>query len=126
MNYPDHLVYAKSHEWAEIDENGIATVGITDFAQHELGDLVFVNLPMAGDEVEAGKPFGDVESVKAVSDVFSPVSGIVLEINEELLDQPQLINEAPYEAWFMKVENAEAGSDLMDYAAYEKMISEED
>lgn len=126
MNYPDHLLYAKSHEWAEIDENGIATVGITDFAQHELGDLVFVNLPMAGDEVEAGKPFGDVESVKAVSDVFSPVSGIVLEINEELLDQPQLINEAPYEAWFMKVENAEAGSDLMDYAAYEKMISEEE
>ena len=124
MNYPENLLYAKSHEWAKIDENGVAAVGITDYAQHELGDLVFVNLPMVGDEVEAGRPFGDVESVKAVSDVFCPVSGVVAEVNEELLDQPQLINETPYDAWFIKVENAQAGPDLMDKAAYEKMIAE--
>lgn len=98
------LKYTKSHEWVKENEDGTVTVGLTDYAQQELGDLVFVNLPEVGDAVTAGEAFGDVESVKAVSDVFSPVSGDVAEINEELLDAPQMINETPYDAWMIKVE----------------------
>ena len=89
----EQLKYTKSHEWVLENEDGTVTVGLTDYAQQELGDLVFVNLPGTGDEVAAGEAFGDVESVKAVSDVFSPVSGTVAEVNEELLDAPQLIND---------------------------------
>ncbi|MCD8223988.1 MAG: glycine cleavage system protein GcvH [Clostridiales bacterium] len=118
MNFPEELRYAKSHEWVKIEE-GNAIIGLTDYAQSELGDLVFVNLPEVGDELTAGEAFGDVESVKAVSDVYSPVSGTVAEINEELLDHPERINEAPYEAWFVKVENVTAEEELFDAAAYE-------
>ncbi|MCC8061531.1 MAG: glycine cleavage system protein GcvH [Clostridiales bacterium] len=118
MNFPEKLRYAKSHEWVKIEE-GNAIIGLTDYAQSELGDLVFVNLPEVGDELTAGEAFGDVESVKAVSDVYSPVSGTVAEINEELLDHPERINEAPYEAWFVKVENVTAEEELLDAAAYE-------
>ena len=100
------------------------TVGLTDYAQQELGDLVFVNLPMAGDAVTAGEAFGDVESVKAVSDVFSPVSGEVAEINEELLDAPQLINETPYDAWFIKVENVGDTEELLSAAEYEVFLAQ--
>ena len=94
----EHLNYqfSRSHEWVK-EEDGLTWVGISDFAQNALGDVVFINLPEVGDEVTAGDPFGDVESVKAVSDLVSPVTGTVAEINEELLDSPELLNSAPYE-----------------------------
>lgn len=128
MIIPEDLRYSKSHEWVKI-EDGVATVGLTDYAQKELGDLVFVNLPETGDDVTAGETFSDVESVKAVSDVYSPVTGTVAEVNEELLDNPALINEAPYEAWFIKVEGISEEEDLMDadtYAAFCKEESEKE
>lgn len=117
------MLFAKSHEWAKLEENGTATVGISDYAQKELGDLVFVNLPQVGDEVISGEVFADVESVKAVSDVYSPISGTVVEVNEELLDNPALINEAAYDAWFVRLENITCGDDLMDDAAYDQYIN---
>ena len=124
MNFPKELRYSKSHEWVRI-EDGIATIGLTDYAQHELGDLVFVNLPEEGDELTAGEALGDVESVKAVSDVYSPVSGTVLQINEELIDHPELINEAPYDAWFVKVGSLTEKEELLDAADYEAFCEEE-
>lgn len=123
MNAPENLLYSDTHEWAELDGD-TATVGLTDYAQGELGDLVFVNLPEVGDDVTAGEAFGDVESVKAVSDVISPVSGTVSEINEELLDNPGLINEKPYDAWLIRVEGASAADGLMDAAAYAASIED--
>ena len=101
MNYPKELSYSKTHEWIR-NEDGIYVVGITDYAQHALGDVVFVNLPQEGDEVAAGESFGDVESVKAVSDVMSPVTGTICAVNEELADAPELLNNDPYEAWITK------------------------
>ncbi|MDD3334390.1 MAG: glycine cleavage system protein GcvH [Eubacteriales bacterium] len=118
MNCPENLKYTKSHEFVETLENGNVRIGITDYAQNELGDLVFVNLPQAGDEVTAGEAFGDMESVKAVADVLSPVTGTVCAINEELLDAPQKINENAYEAWMIEVESPELEDGLMDAAAY--------
>ena len=103
MNFPENLKYTKDHEWLKYTDSGTALVGITDYAQSQLGSLVFVNLPETGDSVTAGERFCDVESVKAVSDVFSPVTGIVKAINETLFDAPESINEQPYEAWFVEV-----------------------
>lgn len=117
------LLYSKSHEWVNMIDDTTATVGLTDYAQSELGELVFVNLPEEGDDVEAGTPFADVESVKAVSDVYSPVTGTVAEINEELLDAPGNINEEPYEAWMIRVENISDKEELMDEAAYREYVS---
>ena len=114
---PD-LKYSKSHEWVRMDGD-VAVIGISDFAQDALGDLVFVNLPQVGDDVTAGEAFGDVESVKAVSDLMSPVTGTVCEINEELLDAPEALNNDPYGAWIIKVENITDTEDLLDPAAYE-------
>ena len=114
---PAELKYTATDEWVTI-EDGIYTVGLTDFAQDALGDLVFVNLPEPGDEVTAGEAFADVESVKAVSDVFSPVTGEVTEINEALLDAPELINEDPYGAWLVRVGNVTETEELLDAAAY--------
>ena len=102
MEVREGLLYSKSHEWVK-EEGDVAVIGLTDFAQSELGDLVFVNLPEEEDEVTVGEAFSDVESVKAVSDVYSPVSGVVCEVNVDLLDAPERINEAPYDAWFVKV-----------------------
>ena len=124
MNYPVDLKYSKSHEWVKF-EDGIAIVGISDFAQDALGDVVFVNLPAVGDEVVAGESFGDVESVKAVSDLISPVSGVVCAINEELDDSPENLNEDPYGAWIIKVENITDEEELLDAAAYEAHCAEE-
>lgn len=124
MNIPNELQYTKSHEWLQIAD-GVAVIGLTDFAQDALGDIVFVNLPQPGDPVSAGEALGDVESVKAVSDVISPVSGVVLEINEELLDNPALVNENPYEAWLVKVEQITGEEELLDAAAYEAHCAEE-
>lgn len=123
MNDPKKLRYAKSHEWLNVEE-GVAVVGLSDYAQGELGDLVFVNLPEVGDDVTAGEPFADVESVKAVSDIYSPVTGVVLEINEELLDSPEKINSDPYGAWFIKVGSLEEEVKLMDDSEYESYIKE--
>ena len=114
---PD-LKYSKSHEWVRMDGD-VAVIGISDFAQDALGDLVFGNLPQVGDDVTAGEAFGDVESVKAVSDLMSPVTGTVCEINEELLDAPENLNNDPYGAWIIKVENITDTEDLLDPAAYE-------
>lgn len=124
MNIPKELQYTKSHEWLLV-EDGVATVGLTDFAQDALGDIVFVNLPQPGDQVSAGDALGDVESVKAVSDVLSPVSGVVAEVNEELLDNPALVNEDPYGAWLIKVEQLTGEEELLDAAAYEAHCAEE-
>ncbi len=122
MNYPNELMYTKSHEWVKMEEDGTALVGLSDYAQDALGDLVFVNLPEAGDEVTAGETFADVESVKAVSDVYSPLSGTVAAINEDLLDTPEAINQDPYGAWFMKVSDITDKEELMDAAAYEEYL----
>ena len=118
MNYPSELKYTRDDEWL-LEEDGVATVGISDYAQHELGDLVFVNLPEVGDEVVAGEAFADVESVKAVADVISPVSGEVLEINEDLLDDAALINEDAYAAWFVKIGNVTDKEELLSADEYE-------
>ncbi len=118
MNCPETLRYSKSHEWVK-KEGEIAVIGLTDFAQSELGDLVFVNLPEVDDTVTAGEALGDVESVKAVSDIFSPVSGTVAEVNEELLEHPEQINDAPYDAWLIKVKDITDEEELLDAADYE-------
>ena len=123
MEIREGLLYAKSHEWVK-EEGDVVTIGLTDYAQSELGDLVFVNLPEEGDSVSVGEAFGDVESVKAVSDVYSPVSGVVCEINEELLDAPQKINEDPYGAWFVKVEGDVKPETLLDATAYQEYLTE--
>lgn len=123
MNIPKELLYTKSHEWVRKNEDGTAYVGLTDFAQSELGDLVYVNLPQEGDLVTVEETFADVESVKAVSDVYSPLSGTVEAVNEELLDAPQLINETPYEAWFIKVSAIEAEAEFLTAEEYEALIA---
>lgn len=125
MNFPKELKYSKSHEWVKYEDENTVLIGLTDYAQNELGDLVFVNLPEEGDEVAAGDAFGDVESVKAVSDVYSPVTGEVAAINEDLLDAPESINEDPYRAWFIRVGNVSDTEELMDADAYEAFTKEE-
>ena len=125
MNFPADLLYARTHEWVKMLDDTTALVGISDFAQDSLGDLVFVNLPMVGDEVTAEAALCDVESVKAVSDVISPVTGVVAEVNEELLDAPEKLNEDPYGAWIARIEQVTAKADLLDAAAYEAFPQEE-
>lgn len=124
MLFPAELKYSKDHEWMK-EEDSVAVIGISDFAQDALGDVVFVNLPGEGDEVTAGEAFGDVESVKAVSDLVSPVSGTVCAVNEELLDEPEKLNKAPYDAWLIKVENVTDTEELLDAAAYEAFCAQE-
>ena len=124
MNYPIDLKYTKSHEWVKF-EGDTAIIGISDFAQDALGDVVFINLPGEGDEVTASESFGDVESVKAVSDLVSPVSGTIVAVNEELADAPENLNSDPYGAWIIKVENISDQEDLLDAAAYEAFCAEE-
>ena len=124
MNYPKELSYSKTHEWVRM-EDGIYVIGITDYAQHALGDVVFVNLPQEGDDVTAGESFGDVESVKAVSDVMSPVSGNICAVNEELADAPELLNSDPYGAWIIKVQDVSDTEELLDAAAYEAFCAQE-
>ncbi len=122
---PKELKYSKSHEWVRYDGDD-AYIGITDYAQHSLGDLVFLNLPEVDDAVTAGEAFGDLESVKAVSDVISPVSGVVADINEDLLDAPEEINNEPYEAWFIKVTDITETEELLDADAYDQFVQEEE
>ena len=122
MNVPKELMYTKSHEWVKTVYDTTVMVGLTDYAQDALGDLVFVNLPEAGDEVTAGEAFADVESVKAVSDVYSPVTGTVEEVNEALLDAPESINESPYDAWLVKIGSVTDTEELMSAAEYEAYV----
>ena len=119
------LYYSESHEYVKV-EGDFAYVGITDYAQHALGNVVYVDMPEVDDEVEAGEDFGAVESVKAASDLISPVSGTVVEVNEALEDKPELINEDAFENWIMKVEMSDKGEldNLMDAAAYEEICKE--
>lgn len=124
MKLQQELMYSKSHEWVK-EEGDILVIGLTDFAQSELGDLVFVNLPEEEDELVIGESFADVESVKAVSDVYAPVSGIVSEINEEILDAPEMINEAPYEAWLIKVKEVSEREELLTAKEYEAFVESE-
>ena len=124
MNFPAELKYSKSHEWVKM-EDGVAVVGISDFAQDALGDVVFINLPQEGDSVTAGESLGDVESVKAVSDILCPVSGTVAAVNEDLADAPEALNSDPYGSWIIKVENITDEEDLMDAAAYEAFCAQE-
>ena len=125
MNFPKELKYSRTHEWVRFQEDGTAYIGITDYAQDQLGDLVFVNLPAAGDTLKAGESFADVESVKAVSDVNAPVSGTVKEVNEALADAPEKMNEAPYEAWFVLAEDITDTDGLMTAEEYEAFVAEE-
>jgi glycine cleavage system H protein len=126
MAYPANYRYTREHEWIALD-GSIGTVGITDYAQASLGDIVYVDVPKVGDAVTANATFGSVESVKAVSDLYSPVTGTVTAINEELKSAPDKINEKPHEAWIIKVELADPAefNTLMDAAAYEAFIAEE-
>jgi glycine cleavage system H protein len=126
MAYPANYKYTKEHEWIEVDgANG--TVGITDYAQSSLGDIVFVDLPKVGDKVEAGKIFGSVESVKAVSDLYAPASGTVTEVNEELANAPEKINADANKTWMLKLDLTDGAQadGLLSAADYEKFISEE-
>ena len=124
MNYPAELKYSKDHEWVRF-EGDTAVIGISDFAQDALGDVVFINLPGEGDEAVAGETFGDVESVKAVSDLVSPVSGTITAVNEALADAPETLNADPYGAWIIKVEGVTATEELLDAAAYEAFCQQE-
>ena len=120
------LLYSESHEWVKVEGN-VAVIGITDFAQHAMGDLSYVDMPEVDDELEAGEEFGAVESVKAASDLFTPVTGKVVEINEALEDAPELLNEDAFANWIMKVEMSDPSEleGLMDAAAYEAMCANE-
>lgn len=124
MNNPANLMYSKSHEWVEFTSQSTAKVGLTDFAQSSLGGIVFVNLPEEGADVTSGESFGDVESVKAVSDIIAPLSGRVAAVNEELLDSPEKINEAPYDAWLIEVSDIDEREELLDAAAYAAFCEE--
>ncbi len=126
MTNPSDYQYVRSHEWLCYVDKDTVRVGITDFAQKAMGDLVFVNLPQVGDMTTAGEPLCDVESVKSVEDIFSPVSGEITAVNEELADRPELINSAPYEAWIAEISNITDTEDLLDAAAYEAVCAEEE
>ena len=124
MELREELLYSKSHEWVK-EEGEEMVIGLTDYAQSELGDLVFVNLPEEGDELTVGEAFADVESVKAVSDVYAPVAGTISEINEELLDAPEKINEAPYEAWLVRVKDVTEKEALLSAEEYQTFVESE-
>ena len=126
MAYPANYRYTREHEWVAVEGNS-GTIGITDYAQSSLGDIVYVDLPKIGDSISAGAVFGSVESVKAVSDLFAPVSGTVTAINEELRDAPEKINSAAHDTWIIKVDLASAAEvdGLLDAAAYESFVAEE-
>lgn len=126
MNAPKDLKYSAEHEWVKT-EGGNVRIGITEFAQSELGDIVFVELPQVGDEIKAGDPFGSVESVKTVSELYAPISGKVVEVNTELEDSPEYVNESPYEnAWMIVIEPSDAAEvdALLSPEKYEELISE--
>jgi glycine cleavage system H protein len=124
MNIPSNLKYTSDHEWVSM-EDGVATIGVTDFAQSELGDIVFVEFPEVGDSFEIGETFGTIEAVKTVADLFMPVSGEIVAINEELDVDPAKVNSDPYDdGWLVKIKlsNSDEGDELMSFTSYEEMI----
>ena len=124
MNIPSNLKYTSDHEWVSM-EDGVATIGVTDFAQSELGDIVFVEFPEVGDSFEIGETFGTIEAVKTVADLFMPVSGEIVAINEELDVDPAKVNSNPYgDGWLVKIKlsNSDEGDELMSFTSYEEMI----
>ncbi|MEN1969755.1 glycine cleavage system protein GcvH [Lentibacillus sp. N15] len=126
MSLPEDLLYSEEHEWVKKEDNNVR-IGITDFAQDELGDIVFVELPEVGDDIEADEPFGSVESVKTVSELYAPISGKVVEVNEELDDSPEFVNESPYEkAWMVVVEPSDESEldELLSAKQYAEVIQE--
>lgn len=126
MDVKNNLMYTKSHEWVDFTGETSARIGLSDFAQSSLGSLVFAELPEVGDEVAVGESFGDIESVKSVSDIISPVSGVVSAVNDEILDTPEKINEDPYRAWLVEVNNiSRKAEELMDAEAYKAFCDEE-
>lgn len=124
MNIPKDLLYTEKHEWLKIDGN-TAAIGITDHAQEALGDIVFVSLPQVGDAIEKGGEVAELESVKAAAAVYAPAGGTVCEVNEALTGQPELINQDPYGAWFVKLKDFDKNEDLMNATQYEKFLAEE-
>ena len=124
-NIPADLRYTASHEWIK-NENDLVVIGLTDFAQSSLGDIVFIELPEEGDAVTMGESFADVESVKAVSGVFSPVSGTVAAVNSALIDNPAMLNEDPYGAWLIKVSDVTETGEMLDGAGYEAVCKSEE
>ena len=125
--YPEDNLYSKDHEWILVQDN-VGTIGITDYAQHELGDVVYVDLPEVGDTFEANEPFGSVESVKAVSEVFCPVGGEVIEVNSKLEEKPELINKSPHQdAWMIKIRvtKPEELKELLSAEEYEEYLQEQ-
>ena len=125
-NIPENLHYSKDHEWVEV-KDGVATVGITDYAQHSLGDVVYVDLPRVGDNLASHEAFGSIESVKAVSEVFTPIAGEIVEVNDGLNDTPEAVNSDPYGAAWMirvKMENALEADAMLSAAEYEEFLSE--
>ena len=122
---PENLRYAETHEWIEFLTDTTARIGISDFAQHALGDIVFINLPETGDAVTAGQAFGDIESVKTVSDINSPVTGAVSAVNQAVIDHPEAINEDPYTNWLIEVSEISAQSALMTASEYEAFCKKE-
>jgi glycine cleavage system H protein len=123
MKTPADLKYTKSHEWVRLTGANTCEIGLTDYAQHELGDIVFVNLPQAGDKLTTGSSFADVESVKAVSDIYSPIDGEVIEINESVLDAPEKVNQAPYETWLIKAKGTFKDGELLSAADYQSLTA---
>ncbi|WP_353947544.1 glycine cleavage system protein GcvH [Sporolactobacillus sp. Y61] len=127
MSIPEDLLYSKDHEWVKKEPDGKVRIGITEYAQKELGDIVFVELPETGNELKKGDSFGSVESVKTVSELYAPVGGTVSDTNSDLEDSPEFVNESPYEkAWMIELESvdSDAFNQLLDAAAYEKLIGE--
>ncbi|MEE9417192.1 MAG: glycine cleavage system protein GcvH [Acidimicrobiales bacterium] len=125
MNVPDDLKYSTDHEWVRVDDAGVATIGITDYAQDALGDVVFIELPEAGVSIETGASFGEVESTKSVSDLFAPITGKVTQVNDQLVDNPEKVNEDPYgEGWICVIEPSDTAefSALLDASAYSELI----
>ncbi|HXR25838.1 MAG TPA: glycine cleavage system protein GcvH [Candidatus Binataceae bacterium] len=127
MEIPEGLKYSKEHEWVAT-EDSVATIGITDYAQDQLGEVVYIELPAVGDKVSKDDPFGVVESVKAVSDIYAPISGTVTEVNQELVESPEMVNEDPYgDGWLIKIRIADLVEldDLMDGAEYQELVAAE-
>ena len=128
MNVPDNLKYYKEHDWVRLEADGMAVVGITEFAAESLGDIVFIELPEPGTEINQFNKLGEIESVKAVSDLYTPIGGRVVEINQEVTDAPETVNDSPYEAgWLVKIEPSDAGEmgNLMSAAEYEALLAAE-
>jgi glycine cleavage system H protein len=123
---PNNLKYAKSHEWVKVEENNVIRLGITDFAQNQLGDLVYIELPAVGRKVATGEQCAVVESVKTASDLFSPVAGEIIAVNENLADEPEQVNDTPYQAWLfcIKAYDLSGLDELMDADAYQQMIDQ--